>query len=160
MQLNIVNESSYKNLDALLVAVFPLGLIGAAVATSISQLVGCVIPLIYFATNKNGVLKLTKTKLYTKALLKTCVNGSSEMMTNLSLSLVNMLYNFQLMRLAGENGVAAYGVIMYINFIFISVFIGYSVGSAPVISFHYGARNSDELKGLFKKSLVIITKLF
>ncbi len=143
-------------LDALLVAVFQMGLVGAAVATAISQLVGCLIPLIYFATNKNGVLRLTKTRLYLKALLKTCVNGSSEMMTNLSMSLVNMLYNFQLMRLAGENGVAAYGVIMYINFIFISVFIGFSVGSAPVISFHYGAKNCDELRGLLKKSLVII----
>ena len=123
-------------LDALFVAVFQWGLIGAAVATVTSQLVGCIIPLLYFAFNKNGVLRLTRLKFDSKALFKACINGSSEMMTNLSLSLVNMLYNIQLMKIAGEDGVAAYGVIMYINFIFISVFIGYSIGSAPVISFH------------------------
>ena len=144
-------------LDALFIIVFEWDLVGAAVATAISQVVGCIIPLLYFALNKNGVLKLCRTRFYGKALLKTCANGSSEMMTNLSMSLVNMLYNFQLMRLAGENGVAAYGVIMYINFIFIAVFIGFSVGSAPIISYHYGAGNHSELKSLSKKSLVIVS---
>lgn len=143
-------------LDALFVGLFAWGLIGAAIATAISQLVGCIIPLIYFSANKKSVLHLTKFKLDPKALFKSCANGSSEMMTNLSLSLVNILYNFQLMRIAGENGVAAYGVIMYVNFIFLSVFIGFSIGTAPIISFHYGAKNSDELKSLSKKCIIIV----
>lgn len=143
-------------LDALFVAVFRWGLTGAAVATVISQLVGGVIPLIYFARPNSSLLRLTKMKFDGRALLQTCTNGSSELMTNISMSLVNMLYNFQLMRLAGEDGVAAYGVIMYVNFIFISIFVGYSIGTAPVIGFHYGAQNFDELKSLFKKSLRLI----
>lgn len=143
-------------LDALLVGLFKWGLAGAAIATAISQTVGCIIPLIYFTVNKKSPLRLTRFKLNIKDLVKACANGSSEMMTNLSLSLVNMLYNFQLMRLAGEDGVAAYGVIMYVNFIFLSVFIGFSIGIAPVISFHYGAENSDELKNLSKKCLIIV----
>ena len=143
-------------LDALFVGVFGWGLAGAAWATGISQLVGGVLPLCYFLTPKAGALRLGRLRWNGRALLMTCTNGSSEMMTNLSLSLVNMLYNFQLMRFAGEDGVAAYGVIMYVNFIFIGVFVGYSVGSAPVISYHFGAQNHDELKGLLKKSLAII----
>ena len=143
-------------LDALLIAGLGLGLVGAAVATAISQIVGAVIPLLFFAFNKKSILRLTGAPFDGKALLKTCANGSSEMMTNLSLSIVNILYNFQLISLAGEDGVAAYGVIMYINFIFISVFIGFSVGSAPIISYHYGAQNSSELKSLSKKSLALV----
>ncbi|MBQ3527902.1 MAG: MATE family efflux transporter [Clostridia bacterium] len=143
-------------LDALFVALFRWGIEGAAFATAISQLIGCVIPLIYFMSNRKGLLRLTKTHFMPKALFKTCANGSSEMMTNLSLSLVNILYNFQLMRLAGENGIAAYGVIMYVNFIFLSVFIGFSIGTAPLIGYHYGASNSDELKNLSKKCITVI----
>lgn len=139
-------------LDALFVGLFHWGLVGAAVATLISQVVGGVIPLIYFAVSKKSPIRLVRARLDGKALLKTCANGSSEMMTNLSLSLVNMLYNFQLIRLAGEDGVAAYGVIMYVNFIFIGVFVGYSVGSAPIVSYHYGAQNHDELRNLRRKS--------
>ncbi len=144
-------------LDALFVAAFSWGLVGAAVATVISQLVGCIIPLVYFYSNKDGILHLGKARFDRRALLKACANGSSEMMTNLSMSLVNMLYNFQLIRLAGENGVAAYGVIMYVNFIFISVFIGFSIGSAPIISYHYGANNSSELKSISKKSIIVVS---
>ena len=144
-------------LDALFIAVLKWGLVGAALATTLSQAVGAVIPLVYFALNKNSPLRLLKAGFNFKAVLQTCFNGSSEMMTNLSMSVVNILYNFQLMRLSGENGVAAYGVIMYVNFIFVSIFIGYSIGSAPVISYHYGAQNLDELKSLFKKSVVIIS---
>ena len=144
-------------LDALFVGLFKWGLEGAAAATVISQCVGCIVPLIYFITNRKGLLCLTRTRIDTKALFKTCANGSSEMMTNLSLSIVNILYNFQLMRLAGENGVAAYGVIMYVNFIFISVFIGFSIGSAPLIGFNHGAANHAELKSLSKKSLIVIS---
>ena len=143
-------------LDALLVAVFPLGLEGAAAATAISQCVGGLIPLIYFGRPNSSLLRLTKTKYDGKALLKACTNGSSELMSNISTSIVSMLYNVQLMKYAGEDGVAAYGVLMYVNMIFLAAFLGYSVGTAPVIGYHYGAGNYDELKNLLKRSAVII----
>lgn len=144
-------------LDFLLVYVFPLGLIGAAVATTLSQIVGAAVPLAYFLTSKTSVLRLTKAKFSRWALVKSCANGSSEMLSTLSTSLVSMLYNMQLMRVAAENGVAAYGVIMYVNFIFMGFYFGFSVGSGPVVSYHYGAGNHQELRGLFRKSLVIIS---
>ncbi|MGN0432660.1 MAG: MATE family efflux transporter [Lachnospiraceae bacterium] len=144
-------------LDALLVAIFPLGLPGAALATAISQCVGGIIPLIYFSRPGSSLLRLTKTKWNGRALLKACTNGSSELMSNISMSIVSMLYNVQLIKYAGEDGVAAYGVLMYVNMIFLAAFIGYSVGSAPIIGFHYGAGNYNELKGLLKKSLFIIS---
>lgn len=143
-------------LDALLVAVFPLGLAGAAIATAISQAVGGIAPLLYFARENSSLLRLTKTRFDGKALLKTCTNGSSELMSNISMSIVGMLYNMQLMKYAGEDGVAAYGVLMYVNMIFLAAFIGYSVGTAPVIGYHFGAQNHSELKCLLKKSIVII----
>ncbi len=146
-------------LDLLLVGIFPFGVEGAAWATIISNLVGGVAPLFYFIILRKGNLWLTSTPVNWRLLGKACTNGSSELMTNLSMSLVNVLYNFQLIRLAGEDGVAAYGVIMYVNFIFISLFIGYAVGTAPIISFHYGAGNEDELKNLRKKSLILVTVL-
>jgi len=143
-------------LDALFVAVFRWGLMGAAVASAISQIVGGVIPVIYFARPNSSALRLVKPRWYGRDMLKTCTNGSSEMVSNLSMSLVNMLYNFQLMKLAGENGVAAYGVIMYVNFIFVGIFLGYSFGVAPVVSYHYGALNHPELKNLRRKSLTLV----
>lgn len=143
-------------LDALLVAVFPLGLTGAALATAFSQCVGGIIPLIYFGRPNSSLLRLTKTKYDGSSLLKACINGSSELMTNISMSVVSMLYNAQLIKYAGEDGVAAYGVLMYVNMIFLAAFIGYSIGTAPVIGYHYGAGNNDELKGLLKQSLIII----
>lgn len=143
-------------LDALFVAVFKWGLAGAAAATALSQAVGGIAPLIYFACPNTSLLRLTKTKYDGKALLKACTNGSSELMSNISMSIVSMLYNTQLMKYAGEDGVAAYGVLMYVNMIFLAVFIGYSVGTAPVIGFHYGAGDHAELKSLLKKSYVII----
>lgn len=143
-------------LDALFVAVFRWGLTGAAVATLLSQMVGGMIPLIYFCMPNSSLLRLGRCGFDGKALLKTCTNGSSEMMTNISTSLVNMLYNFQLMRFAGEDGVAAYGVIMYVNFIFIGVFVGYSIGSAPIIGYHFGAKNHGELQSMYKKSLRLV----
>ncbi len=143
-------------LDALFIAVFNWGLVGAAAATALSQAVGGVVPLIYFGRENKSLLRLTGTSYDGKALFKACINGSSELMSNISMSLVGMLYNVQLMKYAGEDGVAAYGVLMYVNMIFLAVFIGYSVGTAPVIGFHYGAGNSDELKGILKRSLVII----
>ncbi len=143
-------------LDALFVAVFRWGLVGAAVATAISQFIGGVIPLTYFIAPNKSLLRLTKTNFDGGAILKASSNGASEMMSNLSMSLVNMLYNFQLMRFAGESGVAAYGVIMYVNFVFTSIFFGYTIGCAPIVSFHYGAENHSELKNVSKKSLWII----
>lgn len=143
-------------LDGLFIAVFQWGVAGAAAATAASQCIGSVIPLLYFARPNSSLLKLTKAGFDKKALLKTCTNGSSELMSNISMSLVGMLYNMQLMKYAGENGVAAYGVLMYVCFIFIATFIGYSIGTAPVIGYHYGAGNHSELKNLLKKSLVII----
>ena len=143
-------------LDALFVAVFRWGIVGAAWATSISQLVGGVIPFVYFLLPNSSALRLRRFRFDGRALFRSCTNGSSELVSNLSMSLVNMLYNFQLMRVAGEDGVAAYGVIMYVNFIFVGVFLGYSFGVAPVVSYHYGAGNEGELKSLFRKSLTII----
>lgn len=144
-------------LDALMVAVFRWGLAGAAIASAISQVVGGLIPLLYFCHPKNdSPLRLVRTKFDGRALWQTCTNGSSELMSNVSMSLVNMLYNLQLIAVAGGDGVAAYGVIMYVNFIFNAIFIGYAIGSAPVVSFHYGAANWDEVKNLFRKSMVIV----
>ncbi len=143
-------------LDALFVAVFQWGLLGAAVATALSQVVGGVIPLIYFARPNNSLLRLGRTRFDGRALVKVCTNGSSELLNNISMSLVSMLYNFQLLRYIGEDGVAAYGVLMYVSLVFQAVFIGYSVGTAPIIGYHYGAQNSPELKGLLKKSLVLL----
>ncbi len=144
-------------LDALFVAVLHWGLVGAAWATAIAQMIGAVIPLIYFARPNSSLLRFCKCRFDGKALLRTCTNGSSELMSNVSMSLVGMLYNLQLMAYAGEDGIAAYGVIMYVNFIFIAIFIGFSIGTAPIIGFNHGADNRQELKGIFKKSLVILT---
>ena len=143
-------------LDALLVGVLPLGLIGAALATAISQTIGGIIPLVYFSRPNSSLLHLGKTNIDASVLVRTCTNGSSELLSNISMSLVGMLYNAQLYNIAGEDGVAAYGVIMYVNFVFLAIFIGYVVGMAPVISFHFGAQNHTELKNLLKKSLVVI----
>ena len=143
-------------LDALFVAAFSWGLVGAAVATVISQMVGAVIALVYFARPNSSRLRFTRPRMDGRALLRTCTNGSSELMSNISMSVVGMLYNIQLMKYAGEDGVAAYGVLMYINMIFLAVFIGYAVGVAPVVSYHFGAQNTDELKSLFRRSFLII----
>lgn len=143
-------------LDALFVAVFHWGLPGAAAATALSQVIGGIAPLVYFSRPNTSLLRLTKTKLDGRALKKACINGSSELMSNISMSIVSMLYNAQLMKYAGEDGVAAYGVLMYVNMIFLATFIGYSVGTAPITSFHYGAENHGELKSLLKKSLTVI----
>ena len=143
-------------LDALFVAVFSWGLPGAAAATAISQCVGGLLPLIYFVRPNSSLLRLTKTKYDGGALLKACTNGASELMSNISMSIVSMLHNVQLIKYAGEDGVAAYGVLMYVNMIFLAAFIGYSVGTAPIIGYNYGAGNHDELKNLLKRSLKII----
>lgn len=144
-------------LDALFVAVFRWGLVGAAVATAAAQIIGAVIPLVYFARPNSSLLRLGKWKYDGKALLRACTNGSSELMSNLSMSLVSMLYNLQLMAWAGEDGIAAYGVIMYVNFVFMSVYIGFVIGAAPVVGYNHGADNRPELKNIFRKSLVLLS---
>lgn len=143
-------------LDFLFIYVFKMGVFGAALATGISQLIGGIVPFIYFSRGNDTPLQLVKTKFDWKAIGKSCTNGSSEMLTNISLSLVNILYNMQLMKYAGADGIVAYGIIMYVGFIFIGTYVGYSVGSAPIISYHYGAENKEELKNLFTKSLKLI----
>lgn len=144
-------------LDFLFVGVFKFGLAGAASATALSQAVGGIVPFIYFLRKNSSLLRLTKARLNVRILLKTCTNGSSELMTNISSSIVNIIYNLQLMKLIGEDGVSAYGVIMYVNFIFAAIFIGYSIGSAPIIGYNYGAQNHTELRNIFKKSLILIS---
>ncbi|MBO5746885.1 MAG: MATE family efflux transporter [Clostridia bacterium] len=156
LYMTLVTGVANMVLDAVLVGILPLGLEGAALATALSQAIGGVVPLIYFAIPNSSLLRLGKTKYDGQALLRTCTNGSSELMSTVSMSLVGMLYNIQLLKYAGEDGVAAYGVLMYVNMVFVAIFFGYTMGMAPVTSFHYGANNTDELKSLLKKSLVIV----
>ncbi len=141
-------------LDFVFVGLFKWGIDGAALATMTSEFVGGGIPLIYFGRKNTSLLRLTSAEFDFKALLKAFTNGSSEMLTNISMSIVNMVFNHQLIRLYGENGVAAYGVIMYANFVFSAVFFGYSIGVAPIIGYNYGAKNHKELQNVYKKSMV------
>ncbi len=143
-------------LDALFIAVFHWGVAGAAWASVIGQCIGGVLPLIYFLRPNSSLLQLKKTGLEVSVLLKACLNGSSELMTNISTSIAGMLYNFQLIKYAGENGIAAYGVVMYTQMIFAAVFLGYTIGTGPIISYHYGAGNHSELNNMLKKSLLIM----
>lgn len=140
-------------LDALLVWVFRFGVEGAAVATVISQIIGSVIPVVYFARKNQSLLKFVKPDFKPEYVIKTVTNGSSELLSNISASLVSMVYNAQLMKHAGKDGVTAYGIIMYASFIFSAVFIGYSIGTAPIIGYNYGAKKHDELKNIFRKSI-------
>ncbi|MCI8808292.1 MAG: MATE family efflux transporter [Oscillospiraceae bacterium] len=143
-------------LDALFVAVLRWGLVGAAAATALSQAVGGIVPLVYFARPNSSLLRLGRTGFDGKALARTCANGSSELMSNISGSLVSMLFNAQLLRYAGEDGVAAYGVLMYVSMVFLAVSIGYAVGSAPAVGYHYGAQDHQELRGLRRRSTAIV----
>ncbi len=154
--MTVVSGCTNIVLDALFVGVFRWGLIGAAFATAIAQTIGAAIPIVYFLRPNPSLLRLGKCTFDGKALLRTATNGSSELMSNLSMSLVSMLYNLQLMAYAGEDGIAAYGVIMYVNFIFIAVFVGLSIGAAPVIGFNHGAQNHAELKNVLKKCLTLM----
>lgn len=163
MGLIVTFAAGFTNmvLDAILVMLLPqqYKLAGAAIATAISQVVGGVIPIIYFGRKNNSILKLGKCRFDIKEILKACTNGSSEFMSNISMNLVGMLYNIQLLKYIGENGLAAYGVMMYVSMIFSATFIGYSIGSAPIVGYNQGAKNYQELKSVFKKSLKIITIL-
>lgn len=143
-------------LDALFVAFLKWGVAGAAIATGLSQCVGGVLPLIYFLRPNNSLLSLKRTKPEIVPILKACANGSSEMVSNVTASIIGMLYNFQLLKYAGQDGVASYGVLMYIQFFYIAIFIGYSIGSAPIIGYHYGAGNHPELKNLLRKSILLM----
>ena len=143
-------------LDALFIDVLHFGIAGAAFATMTSEFIGCLLPVVYFFRKNDSLLHFVKPVFDRRVFLKTCTNGSSELMTNLSMSLVNALYPLQLMKTVGENGVAAYGVIMYANFIFAAIYLGYSMGSAPITSYNYGAGNHSELKNMLKKSLSLI----
>ena len=156
LKISIVAGITNMVLDFLFIYILKMGIFGAAFATALSQVVGGIIPLIYFVRKNDSPLRIIKTKFDRNALIQTCINGSSEMLTNISTSLVNMLYNMQLMKFAGSDGVVAYGVIMYISFIFSGTYIGYSIGSAPIISYHYGAENTKELKSLLKQSLILL----
>ncbi len=144
-------------LDAFFIIVLHWGVVGAAAATCLAQCVGGFVPLVYFFRKNSSLLRLGKASFDGRALAHSCANGSSELVTNISMSVVSILYNFQLMKFAGQDGVAAYGAVMYVSFIFIAVFLGYSIGVAPVVSFHFGARNTKELKGLYRKSLTLVT---
>lgn len=144
-------------LDGLLVGLADTGVAGAAIATFASQLIGSVLPIIYFAMKNKSLLRLGKPKFKGKVLLNACTNGSSEFVNNVSSSIVSIVFNFQLMRLVGKNGVSAYGVLMYVNFIYIAIFIGYAIGTAPLIGYNYGAGNREELKNIFLKSMVMMT---
>lgn len=146
-------------LDAVLVGVLRWGVFGAALATGLSQTIGGLLPFLYFIRSNSSKLHLTKAKFKLRPILQACANGSSELMSNISGSVVGIVYNFQLLKYLGENGVSAYGVLMYVQFIFIAIFIGYSIGCAPVVSFHYGAGNYSELQNLLKKSTRIVGSL-
>lgn len=143
-------------LDALFVGVFDWGCEGAAAATSLSQFVGGIVPVFYFAHKNTSRLRLVKARFNAHDFLRICSNGVSELMNNIAMSIVNMLYNRQLIRYVGQDGIAAYGVLMYINLVFLAIFIGYSMGTAPVVSYHYGAGTEGELHSLLTKSLRII----
>lgn len=144
-------------LDFLFMAVLDMGVAGAAMATGLSQLVAGVIPLLWFVSKHNkSALRFTKTKLEVRSMLRACANGSSEMLSSISASVTGILYNYQLMKYAGEDGVAAYGVVMYAAFVFLGVFLGYSQGSAPIMGYHYGAWNHKEMKNVLRRSLVLL----
>ena len=156
LYITIAAGVSNMALDALFIAGFGWGVTGAALATAISQFIGGIIPLVYFALPNKSRLRLCRAGWDGRALARACTNGSSEFMTNISMSVVNMLYNWQLMRLMGADGVAVFGIIMYVNFIFVSIFLGYSMGSAPVVGYHFGAGDREELQGLLRRSLRLV----
>ena len=156
LQIQLAAGVANGILDYLFIVVFSWGLAGAALATAAGQVIGGVVPVFYFIRKNDSRLRLARARFEKGILAKALANGSSEMVTNLSVSIVSILYNFKLMMAAGEDGVAAYGIIMYVNIIFMAVFLGYAIGSAPVAGFHYGAGNHDELRNMFRKSIVLM----
>ena len=158
LTVTVLSGLTNRVMDAVLVILLPQAykLAGAAVATALSQVVGGAVPLVYFGRENSSILRLGKCQFDGKAVFKACTNGSSEFMSNISMSLVGMLYNIQLLKYAGEDGIAAYGVMMYVSMIFSAAFLGYSIGTAPIVGYHDGAKNYGELQGLLRKSLLII----
>ena len=154
--LSLVSGVCNIVLDALFIVVFEMGIAGAALATGISQTIGAVVPIFYFRLKKDLIIKLGKPVFKFKPMINGCINGISELVTNISASIVGIIYNFQLLKLAGQDGVSSYGVILYCQFIFLAIFFGYSMGTAPIVGFNYGANNKEELQNIFKKSLKII----
>ncbi len=150
--ISIISGVTNMVLDFLFIYIFRFGVAGAAFATGISQVVGAIVPIIYFIRQNNSSLQLVRPVFDIKAIIQSATNGSSEMVTNVAMSLISMLYNWQLMRIAGSDGVVAYGVIMYAGFIFTGTYLGYSIGSAPIIGYNYGAQNHEELKNVLKKA--------
>ncbi len=161
MGLAIIVTAGVTNivLDALFIVGFGWGLAGAAIATAASEIVGGLVPVFFFMGKRAGALRLGKPLFDLKALGKACSNGSSELVSNISMSLVGMLYNVQLMNYLGADGVAAYGVMQYLMWIFASLFLGFGIGCAPIISFQYGAKNTAELRNLFRKCFTIIAAM-
>lgn len=156
LQIQLAAGVANGILDYLFIVVFSWGLAGAALATAAGQVIGGVVPVFYFIRKNDSRLRLARARFEKGILAKALANGSSEMVTNLSVSIVSILYNFKLMTAAGEDGVAAYGIIMYVNIVFMAIFLGYAIGSAPVVGFHYGAGNHDELRNMFRKSIVLM----
>jgi len=156
LQIQLAAGVANGILDYLFIVVFSWGLAGAALATAAGQVIGGVVPVFYFIRKNDSRLRLARARFEKGILAKALANGSSEMVTNLSVSIVSILYNFKLMMAAGEDGVAAYGIIMYVNIVFMAIFLGYAIGSAPVVGFHYGAGNHDELRNMFRKSIVLM----
>lgn len=156
LALSIASGITNMALDYVFIAVFKMGVAGAALATVMGYVVGGALPLVYFARQREHGLRLTRTKFYGRQLLQAASNGSSELLSNISASLIGILYNIQLMKVIGEMGVAAYSVMMYVDFVFLAAFLGFSSGSAPVVSYQYGAGNHKELKSVFRKSVTII----
>ena len=143
--------------DFILIGVFRLGVTGAAIATILGYAVGSIFPLIHFIGNEKGNIRLVKTKMMFRPILKSCTNGSSEFVSNISSSVVGMVFNIQLLRFYGQNGVSAYGTLMYVSFVFVSIYIGYSIGIAPVVGYNFGAKNKKELSNVLKRSLIMTT---
>ena len=153
----VISGLTNMGLDALLLGVFSLGTAGAAAATVFSQWIGGLIPLFFYGRDNDSQLRLVKGPFHGRELLRICANGSSEMVNNISISVVSLFYNIQLIAYGGSDGIAAYGIMNYVSFLFTAVFWGYISGIAPVISFHYGAENQEELHSLLSKSIVLIT---
>jgi len=156
LALTVMSGVTNMIFDYIFIVILKMGIAGAAWATVLGYIVGGVLPIIYFILPNSSLLRFIKTGFYPKVLLSSCINGSSEMVSNISMSIVTFLYNIQMMKMVGEDGVAAITVIMYVNFIFISILIGFSIGTAPIIGYNYGAQNHNELKNMFKKCMTVV----
>lgn len=138
-------------LDYVFIVVFKMGIAGAALATAIGMLIPSIIGIIYFL-NKKNYLHFEKPTFDYKVLLQSAANGSSEMVTNLSSGVTTLLFNLMMIKYLGVDGVAAITIVLYAQFLLISVYLGFSSGAAPLISYSYGEQNSNELKKLIRYS--------